>query len=146
MKHLIRLLLAGVIAYSSSALAQVNVYVDSTAPDSVGGRLSYRLKEGIRASAGMKLADTDAEALITARIVTLDPDANSAASSSRTIYSLVLTAKTMHETPVDMYLTSFVGLCGTKRVEECADGLVADTDNWVTRVVGWIREASKGAK
>ena len=127
--------------FSAPALAQVKVHVSSTAPDSVGGRLVFGVKEAIRRSSGMTLAEREQDALISVRIVTLDPDTNNSSNGYRTIYSLVWTARTMHATPVDMYLSNSVGLCGSGRVAECAEELTADTDKYSTIVVGWIQDA-----
>lgn len=123
---------------AKSSLAQTAVFVEATAPDPVGSRLAYAIKEGIRRSAGMSLADREADALIGVSLVTLDPD-RSDAGGNRTIYSVVWTARTLHSTPVRMYLTNSVGICGTNRVSACADGLVADTDAQATKVRTWIR-------
>lgn len=131
--------LLGVACFSSSAFAQTKVALISTAPDSIGVRLVYALKEGIRKSAGMQLVDSSEDALITVRIVTIDPDDSS--TQNRTIYSVVWTARTFHQTPVDMYLTNSVGTCGTNRVSQCADGLAAYTDAQATTVKGWLKAA-----
>jgi len=121
-----------------SAFAQAKVFIDATASDRVGSRLAYAIKEGIRRSAGMSLADREEDSLIGVSIVTLDPD-RSDSGGNRTIYSVVWTARTLHSTPVTMYLTNSVGICGVNRVASCADGLVADTDAQATKVRGWIR-------
>jgi hypothetical protein len=125
------------------AAAQIKVAVVDAADDMVGGRLVYAVKEGIRRSSGLVLADRVPDALIQVKIVTLDPDDN---KGIRTIYSVVWTAQTLNETPVDMYLTNNVGLCGTSRVPECADRLVAQTDVHATRVRGWILDVIEKVK
>jgi len=129
---------------ATSLNAQVKVHVISTADDSVGSRLVFGIREGIRRSSGMELVGLESDALVTIRIVTIDPSANTASAGSQTVYSMVVTAKTMHETPVDMYLENIVGHCGARRVSECADGLVADTDKWAGQVAGWIQQIIKG--
>ena len=126
---------------AAPCFAQMKVYVGSTAEDSVGGRLVYAMKEKIRRSAGMILVDRDEDARIAVRVVTLDPD-TAGGSGRRTIYSAVLTAQTFHNTPVDMFLTNYVGMCGTARIQECADDLVVVTDRYVTKVKTWIQNAS----
>lgn len=119
------------------------VYVSATAEDSVGSRLAFAIKEGIRRSAGLSLADREDDGLIGVRIVTLDPDED---RGNRTIYSVVWTVKTLHDTPVTMYLTNSVGICGSNRVAACADNLVADTDARATQVRGWIRDVLDRSK
>lgn len=131
--------------FGQPAFAQANVFIEVTAPDPVGSRLAYAIKEGIRRSAGMSLADREEDSLIGLSIVTLDPD-RSDAGGNRTIYSVVWTARTLHSTPVTMYLTNSVGICGSNRVTSCADSLVADTDAQATKVRGWIRNIVDRAK
>ncbi|MCC7068655.1 MAG: hypothetical protein IT523_09385 [Burkholderiales bacterium] len=124
---------------SAPTFAQMKVFVAATTPDSVGSRLVYSIKEGIRRSAGMALTDRSQDSIIRVNIVTLDPDKNEN-SSRRTIYSVVWTAQTFHSTPVTMYLTNSVGLCGSNRVQECAEDLVADTDRQASTVRSWIQD------
>lgn len=133
------------LALATPATAQVKVYVESTAEDSVGGRLAYAIRERIRRSSSMEIADREKDGFIGVHIVTLDPDANNANQGTRTIYSLVWTTKTFHQTPVTMYLGNSVGLCGSRRVDECGDDLVADTDRWLSRVKGWVLDAVDAA-
>lgn len=128
------------LGLSNPSLAQMSVYLGATADDSVGGRLVYAMKEKIRRSAGMTLVDRDQDGRIAVQIVTLDPDSSSG-GGRRTIYSVVWLAKTFHETPIDMFLTNSVGLCGSNKVQECAEDLVADTDKQVTKVRTWIQNA-----
>lgn len=125
---------------ASPASAQVKIHVVSNTDDTVGGRLAFGIKEGIRRSSGMQLVGLESDALLTVHIVTIDPSANTANAGNQTVYSVVLTARTLHETPVNMYLENIVGHCGARRVAECADGLVADTDAWAVKVLGWIQE------
>ena len=135
------ILLFALLALAGPAGAQVKVYVSSTAEDSVGGRLAYAIKERIRRSSSMEIADRAQDGFIGVNIVTLDPDANSASQGNRTIYSLVWTTKTLHQTPVTMFLGNSVGLCGSRRVDECGDDLVADTDKWISLVKTWVLDA-----
>jgi hypothetical protein len=132
---LIPLLLA---AFSSYAYTKTNVYVNFTSNDSVGGRLTYAIKECIRRSAGMSLSNRIEDALVTINIVTLDPDNNTQNRNIRTVYSAVWTSKTLHETPVEMYLTNTVGTCGSNKINECAEDLAAETDknvNFVKEII-----------
>jgi len=123
----------------------LKVSIAATADDLVGGRLVYAIKEGVRRSAGMQLVNRVQDGLIQVKIVTLDPDKDNK-SGSRTIYSVVWTLQTFHNPPVTMYLTNSVGFCGSARVAQCADGLVADTDAQVSEVRGWIESAMEGMK
>jgi len=94
----------------------------------------------------MELSDRIDDAVITIHIVTLDPDSNTQGRNTQTVYSAVWTAKTLHESPVEMYLTSIVGTCGSNRINECSEGLVADTDenaNFIKEVIKNIISNSK---
>ena len=124
-------------ATQAKAQAGMPVYVESSAPDPVGKRLVYAIREGIRRSSSMSLEDREKDGFISVRVVTLNPDDGS--TPVRTIYSVVWTTKTLHDTPVTMYLTNSVGLCGSAKVAECADGLVADTDEQASFVRSILR-------
>lgn len=121
------------LVVAGNALAQVKVYLDATARDMVGGRLAYSIKEGIRRSAAMKLVDREQDGFVRVNLVTLDPD-KTGSSGIRTIYSVVWTTQTFHTTPVTMYLTNSVGICGSDRVSQCAESIVAKTDDQVSFV------------
>lgn len=108
--------------------AQSAVYILATADDPVGRQIVYEMRELVRRSAGLRLADLASEARFTVRLVTLDPDENTASSGISTVYSAVYTMRTLHETPVDMYLDNRVGTCGRNRVESCAKRMVAAID------------------
>ena len=94
----------------------------------------------------MAVADREKDSIFRIEIVTLDPDRDLSAKNSRTVYSLVWTAKTLHATPVNMYLSNYVGVCGSERVKECAASLAAETDTWVARVRGWLLDAIDNGK
>lgn len=123
---------------SSAAQAQTKVFVSATADDPVGARLVYAIKEGIRRSASMDVVDRVDDGFIRVHVVTIDPDKTDG-GGRRTVYSLVFTTQTLHDTPVTMYLNNLVGVCGANRVSQCADGLVADTDNQASMVRGWVK-------
>lgn len=125
--------------WTPTVFAQLRVYVIASADDTVGNRLVYAIKERIRRSAAMEYVDRPQDGIIGVEIVTLNPDR--AEDSRRTIYSIVWTTKTFHDTPVTMFLTNSVGICGSSRIQECADDLVADTDKQVTKVRTWIQNA-----
>ena|SRR5690606_5164319 len=124
-------------ATGSTAQAQTAVYIQSTAPDVVGRQLVFELREAVRRSAALSLAEREQDARIYARIVTLDPD-NSGRGNS-TVYSAVITMQTFHETPVEMYLTNYVGSCGRLSVESCARSLLSGIDEEATNIRAMIR-------
>jgi hypothetical protein len=115
------------------ASAQIKVYLGATAQDMVGGRLAYAIKEGIRRSAAMQLVDREQDGFIRVNLVTLDPQTTSS-TGINTIYSVVWTTQTFHTPPVTMFLHTVVGICGSERVAQCADSLVAITDEQVSNI------------
>jgi len=115
-------LVACVGAYAADS--GMPVYVAGTADDAVGERLVYAVKETIRKSGGLSLQASTQDAFLAVNMVTLDPDDN----GSRTVYSFVLTSADSDESHFD-YELSFVGVCGTDRVVQCAERIVASVDS-----------------
>ena len=133
------LVFAGPISMAQQS-GRAAVYVQSTSEDSVGRTLVYEIREAVRRSSGFTLVASSADARFVLRIVTLNPDNDSTRSVS-TVYSAVYTLNTLHETPVEMYLTSVVGTCGTSRVANCARSLTATLDEQATLFQRILRNA-----
>ena len=114
----------------------VPVQVVATSSDSVGQRLVYQLKEGIRRSTRLDLTD-DAKLGMQLSVVTLEGDRSS--PGSYTIYSVVWSWNNPEQNLFPFYLTSSVGNCGSNRVQACAEDLVADTDEQSTRVIQLLK-------
>jgi hypothetical protein len=104
------------------AIAGTPVEVVSTTDDSVGRRLVYALKEGIRDSSSLEISLDNTAMRMQAQIVTLDQ--NPQAPGVSTVYSLVLTWANP-DFPLPIYLTQYTGYCGSSKVSTCADDLVA---------------------
>lgn len=123
------ILLPAVFGHAAAQQAPLKaaVYVQGTAEDPVGRTLVYEVREAVRRSSGLALADRDSDARFILRIVTIDADKSSSPGIS-TVYSAVYTMRTLHETPVEMYLTNTVGSCGSSRVESCARRMTATLD------------------
>lgn len=130
----------------AASFAQVPVFVASAAPDAVGSRLVYAIKEGIRRSASMQLVDRSQDGRFIVEFVSLDPQRATANAGYQTVYSVVLVGLTFHSVPVPMYLTNFVGTCGSGRVPECADGVVASVDEQVSALRAIIKSGSEAVK
>jgi hypothetical protein len=123
MKNLIRLAAICCIFIGKSALAEMPVEIISTAPDVVGQRLVFALKEGIRSSSSLGISFDQSKARMQVNVVTLDQSTSSPGYS--TVYAVVI----LWNNPTQafpLYLTQYVGYCGSSRVRECADGLVAN--------------------
>jgi hypothetical protein len=104
----------------------VPVYVTMSGDDSVGNRLAYAVREGVRKSSSMTLVDSYKDSRFVLSLVTLDPSREKDGYS--TVYSAVYTFRTFHDKPVRMYLNTIVGTCGSSKIDSCANGLIADLD------------------
>lgn len=104
------------------AFAQMNIIVEDASRDTIGSRLAFSIKERIRSSNGFKLVTSQEEAIYRMSLVTMDDK-----SGYSTVYSVVFSAW-QPQSGTWTYLTNIVGTCGTNRITECADGLVADAD------------------
>lgn len=136
-RYLVLLVLQGFVAGISSA--QNAIWVSATADDSVGRQLVFELKEGIRRSAAMRLVDRSQDAQVFIHLVTMDPDRPSG-GGNRTIYSVVWTVQSFHANPLEVFLTTQVGICGYQRASACAGGLVATTDEQVSDLRRALRD------
>lgn len=105
-----------------AAQAQMQMVVEATAKDVIGSRLAFAVKERVRTSAGFKLVGTRKDALFRMSLVTLDDK-----GGYFTVYSAVFSAW-QPQTGTWTYLDNLVGTCGTSRIAECADSLVASAD------------------
>lgn len=139
--RILALLVAAMLCASPAMAQKMSVYFTMTGDDDVGVRLGYALKESIRRSSGLNLVDVEEDGRIAIRMVTINPDSDRQGGQIQTIYSMVVTAETFHETPVTMYLTNYVGYCGSSRVQSCAERLTAAADAQASKVRSWIRRA-----
>ena len=129
------------IISAKPACAQTKVSLEASTPDTTGTRLAYAIKQKIRENVGsITLMDRQEDGLIRIHLVTLDPDENTSSQGFRTIYSVVWTVQTLSEPSTTMYLSNQVGSCGSGRISECADGIVAQTDDYASTVRGWIKD------
>jgi hypothetical protein len=118
-----------------------DIEIVSNAPDIVGQRLVYEIKEQFRKSTGFNLVDP-----IGSRwqlvIITLDQDTSK--PNQGTVYSIVwnmVLEDLCGPSPTALYGESTVGYCGTYVVESSAQAIVARTDNLVSSVRNMIRNA-----
>ncbi len=92
--------------------------------DAIGTRLGYKINEEIRESKSMALTFDETIARMQLILVTLEPNSS---NSYLTVYSATWVWNNP-EQPLPFYITSMVGTCGTNRVNEVAEDLVAQTD------------------
>jgi hypothetical protein len=101
------------------------VEIMETAPDTVGSRLAYQVKEHIQKSASMRLTYENDDRL-QVRLVTLDPYANDPPLAGiLTVFSVVYTWMNAKYMIMPYFMTQFVGPCGANRVQECAEIITA---------------------
>ena len=100
------------------------VYLMVKSPDPVGTRLVYALREQLRASRGLSLADDETDSFLQVSLVTIDPNNR----GRETVYSAVITVSQLGNPTAKLYWNNFVGVCGASRIKECANGLVAYID------------------
>ena len=134
-------LLFAVLGYliSSAASAEMPVEVISTTPDMVGQRLVYYLKEGIRSSSSLGISFDQKKVRMQVNVVTLDQSQTYPGYS--TVYSVVILWNNPAQ-PFPFYLNQYVGYCGSDRIHECADGLVANVSEQADDVLRAFRAAS----
>lgn len=114
--------------YVPGAYAQkVNVAADITAPDDVGRQLASRLRIKLASSPLLTFVASDDRTSLKVKLVTLNPD--NGYSQNYTVYSEVIVLHSPGEA-FDSYLSSYVGTCGRNKVDQCADSLFADIDEW----------------
>ena len=133
-----RMILIALLSFFSvvvNAEMDMPVRVSSTGDDSVGKRLVYAVQEGIEKSSSLHIT-YDNELSIGLSIVTLEGDREN--PGNFTTYCVTWLWHNPKQ-PWPYYLTSAVGTCGSKRVEECAHGLVADTHSEAEKIFKLIK-------
>lgn len=97
--------------------------------DSLGIQLAFHLRETIRKSAGLSLADPGQSSAIQIHVATFDADATSTSRQSATTYSVVWTLLDPRGTTPRIFVDHTVGVCGSARLERCPVSVVARTDS-----------------
>lgn len=123
----------GLVLFSDASKAQkLDVTFEHSGKDPVGERLAYHLRNGLRGSHAVNLVDSS-KLRLGIYLVTITRDQR----ESGTAYSITWTIGGMED---DMYISSSVGVCGADVVQSCAEGLVADTDKRVTKILSYRRK------
>lgn len=127
--------------------SETAVYVSSKTDDVTGTRLAYALRQQLRSSKTLKLVDFDDDSFMQVHLVTIDPNSDGA----ETVYSAVITAHQLNSESTQVFLTNFVGVCGSERLTACANSLAAEIDKWsagirseLLRVLRDLRKGRKG--
>ena len=108
------------------AQQKVAICFDHTGNDSVGSRLAYKVKEGIRRSAGLRLTNKD-DAKAIMHLGTIDLVDEHPGSATAFAYTLTFRSADGPE----IYIAGGVGKSGTNLVNESAEELVAFIDREV---------------
>ena len=141
MQALIRVILAAAAFGAVVAHAQMQIEVNATAPDQVGQRLVYAVKEGIRTSSSLALTFDQNKPRMQVNVVTLDQSASAPGFS--TVYSVVILWNNPGNQIFPYYLMQYAGFCGSSRVKECADSLVANISEQSDSMLKLFNSASK---
>jgi hypothetical protein len=94
--------------------------------DIVGERLIYNIKELVRKSRAMKLMPSEGETDCL-RLIVITMNSGGPARNNATIYSVTWVVS-FSGYPGNQYVTSEVGTCGSSRVLESAEAMVAHTE------------------
>jgi hypothetical protein len=128
MKDKVLLFLCASLLFLSSqahaATTAMPVEIISTGDDAVGQRLIYAVKEKIRSSSSLQLTFNQTKPRIQVYIGTMDLTGNGLESSVATSFSIAIAFKDSNR-PLPLLLDNFPGYCGTSRVNEEADSIVA---------------------
>lgn len=128
-------LLAVATITHAAGVPEMPIQVNATSNDMVGQRFVYFVKEDIRSSSSLTLT-IDSTLRMQLLIVTLDQNPTSPGNS--TAYSVVLTLVNPQQ-PFPFYLNQYVGYCGSSRVKECAQDIVANTADEAEQVIRLLK-------
>lgn len=112
-------LFAATVAAPAYCADPMCISLKPTMTDPVGSRVETSIRSKIILSDAMEDTEDKSPFCLVMVVVTLDPDNN----GNRTIYSVVYSLRYMY---TDFFLTTNVGYCGSRRVDECAQGLIDD--------------------
>jgi hypothetical protein len=140
LKAFVALILLLAVSCRASAADPISVYVKSQcSKDPVGERIAFKVREGLRRSSSMASVDTYSDSVMQLSIVCIDPDKDKIGSISNYSYAITTTNT---EGYYDFQITHGVGTCGTRRVDECAEGLVADIDKAISDAIRRVKDGT----
>lgn len=102
--------------------AAASVYVDSTAEDLVGSRLSYQVEQELNRSSTLTRSYGYDDAALVVHFVTIAPNYD---VGNITYYSLVVNFQI---DGLEFYGTSYAGFCGADILPDCARDIVSRVD------------------
>lgn len=114
------------------AQKKIAVEVEHTGRDTVGQRIAFAVREGIRGSRGMELVTDSRRPRIKVVVVTID------SSTAERGYSSALSVSYLYDNldvPLSgALITSEVYFCGTDRATSCAESIVAKIDSVIEQL------------
>jgi len=128
-----------IIAFPQNKIA---VEVCHSGSDIVGRRLVYQIKEKIRRSGLLRLTTAN-EPRFRLSIITIDNAVEKEYSGYSSSYSLAWILCVKKDFLEKKFITHNLGICGGNRVNEVAEGIVAETDEMVSdflKVIGGTYE------
>ena len=139
MKSLI-LILAVIFLSSAYAQSKIKIEVTHSGDDNVGNRLVYAIKEQIRKSSFIELDYLDEPKFILG-IVSLD--LNNEAQGYSSCYGYTLYFYSPDKLFGD-HIFSGAGYCGTDRVDNAAQGIMANIDNQLDTIKKYLYKLASG--
>jgi hypothetical protein len=123
------------IAYSADKPVKFKIQVVDNSSDLVGQRLVYQLKEKIRASHSMDLIPNCDNGCWRIIVYTLDKEPDDSALKGRaTVFSVIWLGMPQNQPGTALFLDSTIGYCGSERVVETAENIIAHTDRLFSKM------------
>jgi len=136
--RLTSIILIGLVA-GSHALAQVKLNLEINTQDELGSRLVAALQDSLRNKRLFQISPDPAAADVTLRVGTLDP-MDGKLTGLQTVYSLVITMKTLDERRVNVFVNSYLGVCGREQTEQCGATLADAAEVQVSEVLSALKK------
>lgn len=121
------------------ALAQVNVDLEVNAQDELGSQVIAALRDSIQQRRLFRLTSDRASSDVTLKIGTIDP-MDGKLAGLQTVYSLVITMKTIDESRISVFVNNYLGVCGRLQVVRCGMMLADTAEEQVSLVVTSLKE------
>jgi len=135
--------LAFVILFSllahTYALAQVNINLEVSGQDALGARLAESLRDSLRKRRIFQISPDATSADATLWLGTLDP-MDGRLAGLQTVYSVVITMKTLDERRVNVYVNSYLGVCGREQTSQCGTALADAAEAQLSEVLSVLKE------
>jgi hypothetical protein len=128
MRKLYQFAIAMLCLPSNAGAQTVNISIDATSNDDIGRQIVMLVRQKVASSPLMNFVSSNQYSSIKLKVVTLSGD-NDQATENFGVYTEVLLLHSP-KNALDSYLTSSVGTCGRNKIEQCADSIVADLDQW----------------